>query len=134
MAYLKKGKWKSRHIPKRKPFQDRKPEDDTWKNRTLWRKTSKVWLSENPYCENCRDKGRLVPATSTDHMVPTLQGGAKYDPDNFMSLCQRRFGGHGCHDQKSGKERHKPILIKTKENEHGELIPKDRNDIFEHLK
>ena len=71
--------------------------------------------------------GAGLDATLTDHTVRWQAGGSKHDPRNLMAMC------HRCHNKKSGLESHTPILVATVTNDSGELVPKDRSEIFQIL-
>ena len=65
-----------------------------------WRVISLRYLANNPLCVHCKEQGKLVEATQTDHITPINQGGDPWDEGNYQALCRR------CHDKKSAKERH----------------------------
>jgi 5-methylcytosine-specific restriction endonuclease McrA len=46
-------------------------------------------LNLNPICEVCKKMGRVTTANQVDHVVSMEEGGAAFDLDNLMSLCQR---------------------------------------------
>jgi 5-methylcytosine-specific restriction protein A len=94
----------------RKPHEGRKVRS-TFYNTRLWRKTSKAFLAENPYCAPCHAQGRVALAKVTDHIKPinpvdaydtkNSLYGEPLDPANFQPMCV------SCHAKKSGKESHK---------------------------
>lgn len=103
-------------------------DDQAFYNLAAWRKLSAQVKLDDPYCEPCRaNTGRLTLATIADHLIRWQEGGAQLDKHNIMGMCKR------CHDRKSGMERHRPILLETV-GAHGEMVPKDRAQIFEILK
>lgn len=60
-------------------------------------------MAEHPNNSLCRaslESGQYVKADVVDHVVPVSVGGAKLDPDNFMSL------SHRYHNRKRGFESH----------------------------
>jgi len=60
------------------------------------------WIdSGKPLCANCREKGRIRPATVCDHITARIEGGAEYSEKNLQPLCS------SCHNRKSAKERTK---------------------------
>jgi len=77
---------------------------------TIWRNTSREYRKANPLCEQCKKRGKVVPAYCTDHIKPInqryaydLENGKYGDPlnwNNLQALCEK------CHAKKSGKERH----------------------------
>lgn len=99
--------------------------DDVY-NSERWRKVSKQRRStpETMLCEVCKANGRDRFGDCVDHLIPIAQGGDVWDDCNHMTMC------HGHHNRKSAKERHLKILIKTKQNSEGNLIPLNRSDIF----
>lgn len=98
-----------------------------------WRRDSEDYRRENPVCEVCLEVfGQLTdvsPGTNagvTDHIISSTIGGSERDRRNYMSLCKP------CHYRKMGWESQKGgPLIETTENEYGELIPKDRTEIYD---
>ena len=93
-------------------------------NAARWRSTSKACRLDNPLCEVMQAAGRALPADVTDHIIRIEEGGAKYDRRNLMTM------SHKMHNKKSGKERHKSILVEYILNEDGDKIPKRREDII----
>jgi 5-methylcytosine-specific restriction protein A len=55
-----------------------------------WRKISKQYLSDHPFCELCRRSGSMTPATLVHHIKATRHGGTD-DEENLMALC------NSCH-------------------------------------
>ncbi|NQT60042.1 MAG: HNH endonuclease [Bacteroidetes bacterium] len=51
-----------------------------------WRKISKQYLAEHPFCELCIQKGRMTPATLVHHTRNVSEGGTN-DEENLMALC-----------------------------------------------
>lgn len=64
----------------------------------VWRKKRQEFLTEHPFCIECRKHGRLAKATVVDHIVPIRQGGPALDEDDLQALCA------SCHGAKSIKE------------------------------
>ena len=60
-----------------------------------WRQKRLEFLTQNPLCQECRRRGRLVKAVAVDHIVPIKQGGALLDDGNLQALCV------SCHSAKS---------------------------------
>ena len=99
-----------------------------------WRETSELYRKENPLCEVCKHFGKYTDITPggakgvTDHIVSTAVGGSHRDPANFMAMCTAH------HNMKRGLEAHADgPLIPAQENKDGELIPVNREDIYEKL-
>ncbi|MFJ3507811.1 HNH endonuclease [Streptomyces luteogriseus] len=65
-----------------------------------WREARKRQLAEEPNCRRCGAK-----ATQVDHVVPLSEGGSKWDPANWQSLCG------DCHDVKSAEDRRRRTRI-----------------------
>ena len=62
-----------------------------------WRKARKVFLQQHPLCAECKQNGKLTPATVVDHIIP--HRGDKqlfWDEANWQPLCK------SCHDRKTG--------------------------------
>jgi 5-methylcytosine-specific restriction protein A len=54
-------------------------------------------LRADPLCVECRNAGRLTPATEVDHVIPLMAGGGD-DLSNLRGLC------HACHTAKTATE------------------------------
>lgn len=69
-----------------------------------WRKASKAYLKEHPLCAECQRKGRLIPATVVDHVVPHRGDRTLFwDRSNWHPLCKK------CHDEKTLREETNPV-------------------------
>lgn len=89
-----------------------KPDNSRWNDKpagdipenfyrqAAWRTVRALKLQQNPLCEECKQKNRLVEAKVVDHIQPIRLGGEPLDMANLRSLCT------SCHNRKSGKERH----------------------------
>ena len=72
-----------------------------------WQAVSRSWLSEHPWCERCKRRGkldggpRLWPAVHVDHIIPLplLPISRYFDTSNLQSLCL------SCHSTKTALER-----------------------------
>ena len=65
-----------------------------------WRRERKVFLSNNPLCENCLNKHDVIrAATQVDHIIPH-KGNMRlfWNISNWQALC------HSCHSSKTAKE------------------------------
>jgi 5-methylcytosine-specific restriction enzyme A len=50
-------------------------------------------LADYPLCRSCKRLGKLVPATTVDHIVPPHgDPGLQRDPQNLQSLCDHHHG------------------------------------------
>jgi len=58
-------------------------------NTKQWKQVRKLYLSLNPLCEVCKVAERLTPGSQVDHVQAIEEGGAPFDLDNLMTLCQR---------------------------------------------
>ena len=56
------------------------------------------FLSENPLCAKCLERGQLTPAEQVDHIIPLSKGGAEHDDLNKQSLCIP------CHKKKTADD------------------------------
>ncbi|MEN7549303.1 HNH endonuclease [Rapidithrix thailandica] len=72
-----------------------------------WRKLARqILIRDNYLCQACKRKGVLTAVGekprdhAIDHIQAVRQGGDFWDPHNLETLCA------GCHNRKSGKERH----------------------------
>lgn len=98
--------------PKRKPWQQvrvkhQRTKDMRWfYNDRRWRKFSKRFKENNPFCVECEKQGVYTPTTVTDHKEVYEVNPKGFDLNNLkedlmQSLCNK------CHAVKSGKERHR---------------------------
>ena len=63
-----------------------------------WARARTAHLTEHPLCEDCRQHGRLAPATQVHHLVRvTERPDLMYTPDNMLSLCER------CHSRRTAR-------------------------------
>jgi 5-methylcytosine-specific restriction endonuclease McrA len=103
MADLPKGPDNRPWITKRKAF-ERQKSNQTFYNSTLWRKTRKAYIMQQPFCEECERNEILTDATGrkgvVDHIKRIEDGGSKFDFSNLQTLCNK------CHNRKSGREGH----------------------------
>jgi len=88
--------------PEPKPQQTgRKDDHSKFYNSRAWRKDAKAFLDKHPLCAECRQEGKVTPATVSDHTKPIRLGGDPWSWENRQALCTHH------HAVKSGKERHK---------------------------
>lgn len=65
-------------------------------NTKAWQTLRLAKLTDQPLCEHCSKRGRLVPANVVDHIVAISKGGAAFPSlDKLASLCTR------CHNEKT---------------------------------
>ena len=57
-----------------------------------WKQIRTRYVREHPFCERCREEGRLTPVAEVHHIRPISRGGTN-QWDNLMSLCQ------SCHNK-----------------------------------
>jgi 5-methylcytosine-specific restriction protein A len=64
-----------------------------------WRRARLAFLALHPLCATCQARGRVVPATIVDHVVPH-RGDQRlfWDEANWASACKP------CHDAKTALE------------------------------
>ena len=84
-----------------------------------WRSVRKGYLMKHPICEKCILLDITVQARVLDHIIPIRQGGAVWDKQNWMALCDE------CHNRKRQKEKYGKVMP-SKSNGNGELIPIDK--------
>ena len=54
-----------------------------------WRRESKKFLFEHPYCVQCFEENRMVPATVVDHIKPHRGDQTLFwDKNNWQALCK----------------------------------------------
>ena len=68
-------------------------------NNTEWRKLRDTYIKEHPLCEDCLDKGKVVPAEDVHHIRSPFQNGEcnkalLLDYNNLMALCKQ------CHNKR----------------------------------
>lgn len=63
-----------------------------------WRKTSRLYREQFPWCARCLRNGRHTLGTSVDHIKPLRLGGDPYDWNNLQTLCPK------CHNKKTREE------------------------------
>jgi 5-methylcytosine-specific restriction protein A len=81
----------------------------TFYSNAAWRRLRLSFISKNPLCLHCANKGIVTPASDVDHIHPinphnpydTKDGkyGRPLDPDNLQALCKQ------CHNRKSAKQK-----------------------------
>ena len=65
-------------------------------NTPAWIRLRKVKLAQQPLCEVCMKRGRLVPANTVDHVVSINAGGHPFPTlEGLMSCCT------SCHNSKT---------------------------------
>jgi 5-methylcytosine-specific restriction endonuclease McrA len=73
-------------------------------NARVWRKTTKIFLKENPFCVDCERVGIVKAAKVTDHILGLgfmIDNDLNpYDLKKLQPLC------HNHHNKKSGRESH----------------------------
>jgi len=62
-----------------------------------WQQLRAYVLAREPLCRDCWKRGRVVPATDVDHIIPRVKGGSD-DDSNLQPLC------HSCHSAKTMRE------------------------------
>ena len=68
-------------------------------NNPEWRKLRNIYIKEHPLCEDCLDKGKVVPAEDVHHIRSPFQNGEcnkalLLDYNNLMALCKQ------CHNKR----------------------------------
>lgn len=79
-------------------------------NATRWRKASKAFRNENPFCNQCEKNGIVSEARVVDHIrglgFLIDNNFNPYDFKELQSLC------HKCHNAKSGRESGRGVWVK----------------------
>lgn len=89
-----------------KKMEDRpRSRDEYHTNR--WTVMSRKFREANPLCARCREKGNLVPAEVTDHVIPVEICGNFWDRSNWQPLCRK------CNIQKGNED--KELIRKYRE-------------------
>lgn len=57
-----------------------------------WKRIRDSYVKTHPFCEECYEKGILVPVDEVHHKIPVSKGGT-HDRNNLMSLCR------SCHNK-----------------------------------
>ena len=90
-----KQRWKERD-------KNRDPKLKKFYSSRSWRKVRNKHINDNPLCEECKDKGKVVEAEEVDHIVPLkVDWSKRLDMDNLQSLCK------SCHAKKSQRDKEK---------------------------
>ena len=59
-----------------------------------WERFSQNYRRKHPFCRFCEQDGfECVPAECVDHIIPISDGGARFDPENCQSLCNKHHYG-----------------------------------------
>lgn len=70
-----------------------------------WARIAEIVRRQEKVCRLCLLRGRVTPATQTDHIVAVSRGGAPFERSNLQALCD------GCHDAKTRAERGAPRKV-----------------------
>lgn len=78
-------------------------------NNRDWRKLRDTYIKEHPLCEDCLDKGKVVPAEDVHHLKsPFTSGEINYglllDGTNLRALCKE------CHAARHNHTENKPTI------------------------
>lgn len=65
-------------------------------NSLTWRKLALDVRQDEPFCRECKTKGKTTLAQVTDHIIAVRLGGRFWDRNNLQPLC------HSCHNAKKG--------------------------------
>jgi len=83
----------------RRQYDDRRPSSSERGYDRRWQKARTHYLQEHPLCVECEKQGKVVSATTVDHIQPYREGQVSfYDRSNWQSLCDYH------HKAKSMKE------------------------------
>lgn len=123
MPFIPRKQKERAYQPPKKKFY-RKANNSKFYNSTKWRKKRKWYINRHPFCEVCLTQNKVSEGVFLDHVIRIESGGAEYDDNNLMIMCERH------HNIKSGKEAHNPILIPHTRNKDGDIIPKDKKSII----
>ena len=86
-------------LPEKKPFAGFQHHNTDFYQSRRWRALRALKLAKDPLCEECMQKGMLIPAQMVDHIVPINKGGAPLDMNNLQSLCNH------CHAVKTARDK-----------------------------
>ena len=112
-----------KYIPEKEP--KKAGSNQSFYNSTRWRKNSVAYRKQHPLCEACKEgRNETQPCDVTDHIVAIEQGGARFNPINWMAMC------HKCHNSKRGMESHHGILVEWEFDFNNEKVPIDRHQII----
>lgn len=62
----------------------------------VWKRVRDSYVKEHPFCEECFQKGVIVPVEEVHHIKPLAEGGT-HDKYNLISLCK------SCHARTHAK-------------------------------
>jgi 5-methylcytosine-specific restriction protein A len=99
-AALTHNRFCDKHKKERQANYDRYDRDPLHNKRynAQWRSIRLAFLHEHPLCENCKQQGKLTPATLVHHDIPLRNGGGN-EPGNLKALCW------SCHSEHHMRER-----------------------------
>ena len=70
-----------------------------------WKKLRRAQIAKEPLCRRCEAKGKIVPATIADHVVPHRGDVAQFWSGALQSLCKRCHDGEKQSEEKLGYSR-----------------------------
>lgn len=72
---------------------------DPFYHTARWRRTSRLFLQNNPLCILCRERGITEASAISDHIIPKDVCDNPYDIRNLQPLCKK------CHAKKSAQDK-----------------------------
>lgn len=79
---------------KRREYQQRQPESNSFYKGMAWRRLRDSVLARHPLCVECERQGRVTVATLVDHIVPYRER-----PDLGLERTNLRPLCHACHNR-----------------------------------
>jgi 5-methylcytosine-specific restriction protein A len=63
-----------------------------------WRKFASWWLTQEPLCRICKQRGVVSAGALVDHIVPLRAGGKRLSKHNVQTMCR------SCHKIKTDED------------------------------
>jgi Restriction endonuclease len=70
------------------------PEQRQFYSSYEWTMKSREHRQHEPLCRECKARGKVIPGTLVDHIIPIENGGDRWDDRNLQTLCDP------CHNRK----------------------------------
>lgn len=85
---------------RRRNFTDEDRQRDNWYSSADWRRLRRSFISRNPLCQHCLDRGLIRKADVVDHIIERKDDDSlRLNSSNLQSLC------HRCHNNKTQDEK-----------------------------